>query len=82
MSTEELSPEELLRERIMLGLRIAEGIDLAAAGRDLGIDPWTPERTRAIDKLVAAGRLTRDGDRLKIPRAAWLFTDDIAARLF
>jgi oxygen-independent coproporphyrinogen-3 oxidase len=82
MSTEDLSPEELLRERIMLGLRIAEGIDLAAAGRDLGLDPWTADRTRAALKLVAAGRLTRDGDRLRIPRTAWLFTDDIAARLF
>src|SRR6185437_644971 len=78
LSTEELSPEELLRERIMLGLRVADGIDLAAAGKDLGIDPWTPERTRAADRLVERGRLERTGDALRIPRAAWLFTDDTA----
>lgn len=82
MSTEALTPDDLLKERIMLGLRIAEGLDLGAAGRDLGVDPWTPERLRAVEKLVARGRLERHGDMLRIPRAAWLFTDDTAARLF
>lgn len=82
MFAETLSAAELLRERIMLGLRIADGIDLGAAGRDLGIDPWTAERSRNVDRLVERGRLARDGDRLTIPKAAWLFTDDTAARLF
>lgn len=82
MSVEALTPEDLLKERIMLGLRIAEGIDLGAAGRDLGIEPWTPERLRALDKLIARERVERLGDVLRIPRAAWLFTDDTAARLF
>jgi oxygen-independent coproporphyrinogen-3 oxidase len=79
---EPLPPEALLRERIMLGLRIAEGLDLAAAGRDLGIDPWTPDRLREIARLRERGRLVREGDVLRIPKAAWLFTDDTAARLF
>lgn len=79
---EELTPDALLRERIMLGLRIAEGLDLGRAGKDLGVDPWTTERTRAIARLVDNERLERDGDVLKIPRDAWLFTDDTAARLF
>ena len=82
MFSEELDAIALLRERIMLGLRLAHGVDLARASADLGIDPWTPERLRAIDRLVERGRLTREGDVLRIPRAAWLFTDDIAARLF
>jgi len=82
MSREPLSRVELLRERIMLGLRIADGIDLTSAGTDLGIDPWTPERLRALDKLVARERVVRDGDVLRIPRPAWLFADDTAARLF
>lgn len=80
--TEPLDAEALLRERLMLGLRVAEGVDLGRAARDLGIDPWTRERLRAIDKLVDRGRLVRDGDWLRIPRAAWLFTDDTASRLF
>lgn len=81
-TTEALDAQALLRERIMLGLRLATGLDLAAAAQDLGLDPFTAERTRTIDALVARDRLERDGSRVRIPRAAWLFTDDIAARLF
>lgn len=79
---EELSPEALLRERIMLGLRISEGVDLARAGADLGVDPWTAERLGTIAKLEGRGRLVREGDVLRVPREAWLFTDDTASRLF
>jgi oxygen-independent coproporphyrinogen-3 oxidase len=82
MFSEELDAQALLRERIMLGLRLVEGVDLGRAGAELAIDPWIPERLRAIDRLTARNRLTRDGDVLTIPRAAWLFADDIAARLF
>ena len=82
MFAEDLDATALLRERIMLGLRLVEGVDLGAASTDLGIDAWTPERLRAIERLVDRKRLIRDGDVLRIPRAAWLFTDDIAARLF
>jgi oxygen-independent coproporphyrinogen-3 oxidase len=81
-SREALDGETLLRERIMLGLRMREGVDLAACGTELGIAVWTAERTRAAERLVAKGRLERDGDRVRIPRAAWLWTDDTAARLF
>lgn len=79
---EPLDALALLRERIMLGLRLREGVDLSRAARELGIDPWTKERLRAIDALVAKRRLERDGDVLRIPRPAWLFADDIASRLF
>ena len=82
LSAEALDPLALLRERIMLGLRMAEGLDLGAAGADLGIEAFTDERGRAIEKLVARGRIEQHGTTLKIPRAAWLFTDDTAARLF
>ncbi len=81
-TSEALDAETLLRERIMLGLRLAAGLDLEAAAKDLDLDPFTAERTRTIDGLVSRGRLERDGTRLRIPRAAWLFTDDTAARLF
>ena len=79
---ERLDAEALLRERIMLGLRLATGLDLAAAGADLGVAAFTDERLRAIDKLAARGRIVREGDRLRIPRSAWLFTDDTVSRLF
>lgn len=79
---EDLSPEALVRERIMLGLRMAEGVDLGRASRELELDPWTPERLRTIDTLALRGRLVRDGDVLYIPREAWLLADDTASRLF
>jgi oxygen-independent coproporphyrinogen-3 oxidase len=82
ISSETLDASALLRERIMLGLRLATGVDLGRAQRDLGIDPWTEERTRTVAELVGRDRLARDGDVLRIPKPAWLFTDDTAARLF
>jgi putative oxygen-independent coproporphyrinogen III oxidase len=79
---EPLDGETLLRERIMLGLRVAEGIDLEAIALDLGVVAWTPERRRASAWLAARGRIVAVGSRIKIPRAAWLWADDTAARLF
>lgn len=79
---EEVDGEAMLRERIMLGLRIVDGVDLARAREELGIEPWTAAREREAARLVARGRLERRGDVLVIPRPAWLFADDTAARLF
>jgi oxygen-independent coproporphyrinogen-3 oxidase len=62
------------RERIMLGLRMATGVDLDGA--------WTPERQRAAAWLAERGRIVRDGTRIVIPPSAWLWADDTAARLF
>lgn len=79
---EPLEPETRLRERIMLGLRLAEGLDLERAGVDLGVTGWTDARRRAADRLVARGRLARDGARIRVPRPSWLFADGVAAELF
>jgi oxygen-independent coproporphyrinogen-3 oxidase len=82
IESEPLEATTLLRERIMLGLRLRDGVDLGAAAQDLGIPPWTAERERAAGQLVTRGRLERDGDRIRIPAPAWLWADDSAARLF
>jgi len=81
-SSEALDGETLLRERIMLGLRVAGGLDLNAAGRELGVDPWPDERAKSAERLVARGRLERRGGVIAIPPREWLFADDTAARLF
>jgi putative oxygen-independent coproporphyrinogen III oxidase len=81
-SSEPIDAETLLRERIMLGLRIHDGLDVAAAGRELGVEGWTFARERAAIWLEGRGRLVREGPRIRIPRAAWLWTDDTSARLF
>jgi oxygen-independent coproporphyrinogen-3 oxidase len=82
IESEPLEATTLLRERIMLGLRLRDGMDLRAAAEDLGVPPWTPTRERAAAQLVTRGRLERDGDRIRIPAPAWLWADDSAARLF
>lgn len=82
ISAEALDPETRLRERIMLGLRLAAGLDLDAEAAALGVAPAPPERARAIERLVARGRLAREGTRLRVPRDAWIWVDDTAAALF
>ena len=81
-SREPLDGPTLMRERIMLGLRMDRGIDLDEAARALGTAGWTEERERSARWLVDRGRVVRDAARLRVPREAWLWTDDTAARLF
>jgi putative oxygen-independent coproporphyrinogen III oxidase len=76
-----IATETALSERILLGLRLADGVDLGAAGRELGVDAFPTSRERAIEKLVARGRLERDGDTLRIPKPAWLFADGTISEL-
>jgi oxygen-independent coproporphyrinogen-3 oxidase len=78
---EQVGPETALRERLMLGLRLAEGVDLARAADDTGAVAWTGERERAAARLIRSGRLERDGDRLRIPKRAWLFADGVVREL-
>jgi oxygen-independent coproporphyrinogen-3 oxidase len=79
---EELDAETLLRERIMLGLRLARGFDLDEAANALGARGWTDARSRAASWLEERGRIERRGSVLRIPHQAWLWSDDTAARLF
>jgi putative oxygen-independent coproporphyrinogen III oxidase len=76
-----LDPETRFRERLLLGLRLREGVDLEAAGHELGVEAFTLERRRAIERLVATGRLTLTGTRLRIARSAWLLADGTIAEL-
>ncbi len=82
ISSEPLDGETLLRERIMLGLRLESGFDLAQAAGELGVEAWPKERVREAEKLVEKGRLEKEGDRLRIPKPFWIYANDTAARLF
>ncbi len=78
---EPLSPETALAERIMLGLRLADGIDLESSAAELGTPLWTAERARARDRLLAQGKLELNGGTARIPKRHWLFADGIIANL-
>ncbi|HET9753643.1 MAG TPA: radical SAM family heme chaperone HemW [Myxococcales bacterium] len=53
-SSERVTPDEHLRERLFTGLRLAEGVDLAALERDLLL----PVRERFAEQI---GRILREG---------------------
>ncbi len=79
---EPIDAETALRERIMLGLRLAEGIDLEAAAAELGVAALPPERQRALERLQSTGRIELEGGRrLRIPKSQWLFADGIIGQL-
>ena len=79
---EELDAETRLRERIMLGLRLADGLDLDRAAGTLGVEAWPPSRRRAADKLLSRGRLEMESGRVRVPARARIWTDGVAAELF
>lgn len=80
-SVEVFGAETRMRERIMLGLRTAEGVDLSEAGDELGVEGWTDERRRAAARLQARGRIELQGSRAIIPREQWIWESDTIARL-
>ena len=66
-----LSAEEARTERLLLGLRMSEGVPAAA------VEPLDDRRVRA---LVDAG-LLQAGDRLRLTPAGWALANDVTVRL-
>jgi len=79
--SEDLDPETIVREALMLGLRTSEGVDLRSAAERSGVDP-REGRAAAIERRVSQGDLVDEGDRLCVPEARWLHLDSIVADLF
>lgn len=79
--SEQLTADVLLSEALMLGLRLADGVDVERAAHRTGAAMWTPARRSAVQRLTARGQLHQDGPRLSIPKAAWLFSDGIISQL-
>ena len=78
---EVLTAREMADEALVMGLRLAEGIDVSALEERLGM-PLIDQR--ATDQLVASGHLEWEGDRLRTTPAGRLLLDhllgEIAAR--
>ena len=81
VETEELGPEELIRESLMLGLRTQEGVDLADTERRAGRDPEAG-REREIERALSRGDLIRENGWLRVPQSRWLKLDGIVRDLF
>jgi putative oxygen-independent coproporphyrinogen III oxidase len=78
---EVLDAQAIVREALMLGLRTSEGVDLRELGARAGVDP-KHGRERELAKGLEQGRLTVDGERLRVPREHWLQLDGIVTDLF
>lgn len=70
-----------LTERLMLGLRTKDGIDLDELSRQFDINLWRTKRQHAIERLVRQGRLNQDGSKLKIPFSTWFLADGTISEL-
>lgn len=78
--TETLSTEERYDERIMLGLRTAEGIHLPLLEQDFGTDKLQYLLRMAQPHLLR-GTLTKKGEHLVLARKGLFVSDDIIASL-
>ena len=78
---EALDGQTLLREALMLGLRTAEGVDVAHAEQRAGL-PLETGRGPALRTALARGQVVLDGGRLRVPHEQWLALDGIVASLF
>jgi len=78
---EPIEPKTAFIERLMLGLRMSDGIDLSMLPREFEVDAWGVRRQRSIHKLVEQGRLTREGSVLRIPFETWFLADGTIAEL-
>ena len=74
-----LSPEEAAQEALVMGLRLAEGIDPQALTARLGVDRIVDDA--AVDLLVGHRLLARDGARLRTTEAGRLLLDSILAEI-
>jgi len=80
-SSERISPEDHLKERLFTGLRLAQGIDLAALERDLDL----PVRARfeaRIGRIVREGLGSFDGTVLRLNERGLDLHSEVSIRFF
>lgn len=78
---EPLSPQMLVQEALMLGLRTSEGVLLGPLAQRTGIDPLAT-RQPALARAQAKGNVLLDQEVLRVPHERWLHLDSIVADLF
>jgi oxygen-independent coproporphyrinogen-3 oxidase len=66
-------------ERLLLGLRLREGVDLDVLAQETGVELLTTARRRALERQLQRGNLVREGSRIAIPPRAWLLADSTIA---
>lgn len=77
---ESLSPEVVLRERVMLGLRTRDGFDVASWACRLGRD--AAEFGAALESLAQAGLVIWDGISVRLSRQGMLLGNAVCAHIW
>ena len=75
----ELPPEAGVKEALIFGLRLVEGVDLGALGECFGVDPETAFAAE-IAELERDGWLVRDGDTVRIPPDRFLLSNHVFSK--
>ncbi len=75
---ERLAPEDRIGERLMLGLRLSDGIEHNWIQANV---PAGHRRAAAIDELVAIGMLERTATHLRLTRRGLFVADTVVAKL-
>jgi oxygen-independent coproporphyrinogen-3 oxidase len=73
-----LSREEALGDAMMMGLRLAGGVDLAALGRRYGCDIMA-RFGDALGPAREAGLLRLEGERMRLTREGMLLANEVLA---
>ncbi|MHA3790266.1 radical SAM family heme chaperone HemW [Rhizorhabdus wittichii] len=78
---DDLPSEARAQEALLMGLRLAEGVDLARIAAMSGLPVERLVDAIAIDRLARQGLLARNGDRLTVSDAGMLLLDAILAEI-
>jgi oxygen-independent coproporphyrinogen-3 oxidase len=73
-----LTPMERLEEALFTGLRLTEGVDIAAVGARYGLDVWARYAV-GLEPFLADGLLVRDGPRLRLTPDGMLVANEVMA---
>ena len=76
-----LTPQERAREALLMGLRLNEGVDLAAIAKRCGVAQEQLINLSAFDQLNRLGFAELDGHRLQITPRGMLLLDAILAEI-
>jgi putative oxygen-independent coproporphyrinogen III oxidase len=79
MSEDRLTPEERAREALVMGLRLAEGVDLDRISARCGLAQIVNDKTIAL--LAAEALIQRSGPRLTVTPKGMLLLDAILAAI-
>ncbi len=71
-----LGRTERLEERLFTGLRLADGVNLEAVGREFGTDVWAAYGA-ALAPYVEAGAVVRQAERLALTRSGMLVANEV-----